>query len=173
MYFSSVVQSTWECIAVLIAEMNGMVFFGKYSKESHVKGSQKNSAFDSSGLSDFQMRVSFIIFIICTIAGVYGIYRRYKNKVKHTNFNTQMISRKKLLFNGNNFMLWCDQVTANLQSAGVFEAVEENFNIIEDGNERMDTQAKVILMSSIEDKILQMLPRKNAKRIIDFLKQEI
>ena len=151
-------QSILEFFADLGESTSGMASYWKFSKQV-VKDTSRNLFFDWSGLSDLRV-ISVLVIIISTF--MYMIHRFRKVK-RTTSFNSQIVSRKQLLFDGGDFLLWRDQVTTNLQAAGVWEAVDEKFNV--NANVRKDTEAKVILMSCIDDKVLRQLLRTSAKEI--------
>ena len=167
---STLVQSTLVFLAGLATEMNGIIL--SYFKQSE-NDRHKSYVSGLSGLNDFKICFGATTTImICMTVGAYGLYTCYKRKAKHAAFNSKIILRKKLLFDGSDFLLWCDQISVNLQAAGVWEAVQEKFNKFGNGNERKDTEAKIILMSSIADNILRQLPRKSAKDIWDSLSRK-
>ncbi|CAF1077662.1 unnamed protein product, partial [Brachionus calyciflorus] len=68
-------------------------------------------------------------------------------------------------FDGTDFVLWKDKVLSALNASQCSEAIKESFE--SDSPEKIlkDEKAKVILMTSIEDKILRRLKRKTAKEI--------
>ena len=65
-------------------------------------------------------------------------------------------------FDGTDFVLWKDKVLSALKATQCSEAIKEDFKSSEKENTLKDEKAKVLLMTSIEDKILRRLTRKTA-----------
>ncbi|CAF0980089.1 unnamed protein product [Brachionus calyciflorus] len=65
-------------------------------------------------------------------------------------------------FDGTDFVLWKDKVKSELNASQCGEAIKEDIN--SDSPEKIvkDEKAKVILMTSIEDRVLRRLTRKTA-----------
>ncbi|CAF0879208.1 unnamed protein product [Brachionus calyciflorus] len=68
-------------------------------------------------------------------------------------------------FDGTDFVLWKDKVLSALRATQCIEAIKEDFESDSPDKNLKDEKAKVILMTSIEDKILRRLTRKTAKEM--------
>ncbi|CAF1118125.1 unnamed protein product, partial [Brachionus calyciflorus] len=68
-------------------------------------------------------------------------------------------------FDGNDFVLWKDKVLSALNATQCSEAIKDDFNSEGPEKKLKDEKAKLILMTSIEDRILRRLTRKTAHEI--------
>ena len=68
-------------------------------------------------------------------------------------------------FDGTDFVLWKYKVLSALRATQCSEAIKEDFDSDSPEKNLKDEKAKVILMTSVEDKILRRLTRKTAKEM--------
>ena len=72
-------------------------------------------------------------------------------------------------FDGKDFMLWKIRVENALKTNQCWNATEEGFKADDEDNEEKDEKAKLIIMSSITDKILRKIHKPTAKEMWEAL----
>ncbi|CAF1034530.1 unnamed protein product [Brachionus calyciflorus] len=65
-------------------------------------------------------------------------------------------------FDGNDFVLWKEKVLSSLNAFQCSEDIKDVFNSETPEKKLKDEKAKLILMTSIDDRILRMLTKKTA-----------